>query len=72
MFILCSRCSTDDTAQYTAMAVNLHGQASSQGSIIVKSKPFNLITRGFKCKAMDVQQGCTRWLSYTHKPTPKL
>ncbi|XP_065809214.1 M-protein, striated muscle isoform X3 [Labrus bergylta] len=30
------RCSTDDTAQYTAVAVNLHGQASSQASIIVK------------------------------------
>uniref|UniRef100_A0A665UZI3 Myomesin-2-like n=1 Tax=Echeneis naucrates TaxID=173247 RepID=A0A665UZI3_ECHNA len=31
------RCSTDDTAQYTAVAGNSHGQASSQASIIVKS-----------------------------------
>uniref|UniRef100_A0A8D0D6C0 Myomesin 2 n=1 Tax=Sander lucioperca TaxID=283035 RepID=A0A8D0D6C0_SANLU len=30
------RCSTDDTAQYTAVACNIHGQASSQASIIVK------------------------------------
>ncbi|KAF7661326.1 hypothetical protein LDENG_00264160 [Lucifuga dentata] len=30
------KCSTDDTAQYTAVATNLHGQASSQSSIIVK------------------------------------
>uniref|UniRef100_A0A3Q1JP09 Myomesin 2a n=1 Tax=Anabas testudineus TaxID=64144 RepID=A0A3Q1JP09_ANATE len=31
-----SWCSTDDTAQYTAVAGNLHGQASSQASIVVK------------------------------------
>uniref|UniRef100_A0A7N6AJT3 Myomesin 2a n=1 Tax=Anabas testudineus TaxID=64144 RepID=A0A7N6AJT3_ANATE len=31
-----TRCSTDDTAQYTAVAGNLHGQASSQASIVVK------------------------------------
>ncbi|KAM7423966.1 hypothetical protein PAMA_000363 [Pampus argenteus] len=30
------RCSTDDTAQYTAMAGNLHGQTSTQASVIVK------------------------------------
>ncbi|KAM6943350.1 M-protein, striated muscle [Xenentodon cancila] len=30
------RCSTDDTAQYTAVAGNIHGQASSQASVIVK------------------------------------
>lgn len=30
------RCSTDDTAQYTAVAGNPHGQASSQASVIVK------------------------------------
>nr|XP_020471314.1 myomesin-2-like [Monopterus albus] len=30
------RCSTDDTALYTAVAANLHGQASSQAAIIVK------------------------------------
>uniref|UniRef100_A0A8C2WSP3 Myomesin 2 n=1 Tax=Cyclopterus lumpus TaxID=8103 RepID=A0A8C2WSP3_CYCLU len=33
------RCSTDDTAQYTAVACNSHGQASSQASVIVKSDP---------------------------------
>uniref|UniRef100_A0A7N6BKC1 Myomesin 2a n=1 Tax=Anabas testudineus TaxID=64144 RepID=A0A7N6BKC1_ANATE len=36
-----SWCSTDDTAQYTAVAGNLHGQASSQASIVVKSKNHN-------------------------------
>uniref|UniRef100_A0A8P4GGF0 Myomesin-2 n=1 Tax=Dicentrarchus labrax TaxID=13489 RepID=A0A8P4GGF0_DICLA len=36
-------CSTDDTAQYTVVAGNNHGQASSQASIIVKSKSFYLI-----------------------------
>lgn len=37
--LLClRRCSTDDTAQYTVVASNVHGQASSQASIIVKSK----------------------------------
>ncbi|XP_034044528.1 myomesin-2 [Thalassophryne amazonica] len=30
------RCSIDDTAQYTVVAGNLHGQVSSQASIIVK------------------------------------
>lgn len=30
------RCSTDDTAQYTAVAGNSHGQVSTQASIIVK------------------------------------
>uniref|UniRef100_A0AAQ5YCB4 Myomesin 2a n=1 Tax=Amphiprion ocellaris TaxID=80972 RepID=A0AAQ5YCB4_AMPOC len=37
------RCSTDDTAQYTAVAANSHGQASSQASVIVKSKSLCLI-----------------------------
>lgn len=37
------RCSTDDTAQYTAMAGNIHGQASCQASIIVKSKSVYLL-----------------------------
>ncbi|XP_035256170.1 myomesin-2 [Anguilla anguilla] len=31
-----TRCSTDDTALYTAVATNLHGQASSQAAVIVK------------------------------------
>uniref|UniRef100_A0A672TDJ8 Myomesin-2-like n=1 Tax=Sinocyclocheilus grahami TaxID=75366 RepID=A0A672TDJ8_SINGR len=34
-------CATDDTAMYTAVASNSHGQASSQASIIVKSKTFS-------------------------------
>uniref|UniRef100_A0A668ALF8 Myomesin 2 n=1 Tax=Myripristis murdjan TaxID=586833 RepID=A0A668ALF8_9TELE len=35
--LLClRRCSTDDTAQYTVVASNVHGQASSQASVIVK------------------------------------
>lgn len=32
------RCETDDTAQYTAVASNIHGQVSTQASVIVKSK----------------------------------
>uniref|UniRef100_A0A8C1SGX5 Myomesin 2 n=1 Tax=Cyprinus carpio TaxID=7962 RepID=A0A8C1SGX5_CYPCA len=35
------RCATDDTAMYTAVASNTHGQVSSQASIIVKSKTFS-------------------------------
>uniref|UniRef100_A0A8C1YHG1 Myomesin 2 n=1 Tax=Cyprinus carpio TaxID=7962 RepID=A0A8C1YHG1_CYPCA len=31
------RCATDDTAMYTAVASNTHGQVSSQASIIVKN-----------------------------------
>ncbi|KAI5108533.1 myomesin-2, partial [Silurus meridionalis] len=30
------KCGIDDTAQYTAVAVNTHGQASSQAAVIVK------------------------------------
>ncbi|XP_010887247.2 myomesin-2 isoform X1 [Esox lucius] len=30
------KCETDDTAQYTAVAANIHGQVSSQASVIVK------------------------------------
>uniref|UniRef100_A0A8C7SV18 Myomesin 2 n=1 Tax=Oncorhynchus mykiss TaxID=8022 RepID=A0A8C7SV18_ONCMY len=33
-----AKCETDDTAQYTAMAGNIHGQVSTQASVIVKSK----------------------------------
>lgn len=32
------RCGIDDTAQYTAVAANTHGQASSLASVIVKSE----------------------------------
>ncbi|XP_036812142.1 myomesin-2 isoform X1 [Oncorhynchus mykiss] len=31
-----AKCETDDTAQYTAMAGNIHGQVSTQASVIVK------------------------------------
>lgn len=34
------RCTTDDTALYTAVATNIHGQASSQAAVVVKSKSF--------------------------------
>uniref|UniRef100_A0A4W6CN83 Myomesin 2 n=1 Tax=Lates calcarifer TaxID=8187 RepID=A0A4W6CN83_LATCA len=34
-FLCFYRCSTDDTAQYTVVASNIHGQASSQASIIL-------------------------------------
>uniref|UniRef100_A0A3P8P4C2 Myomesin 2a n=1 Tax=Astatotilapia calliptera TaxID=8154 RepID=A0A3P8P4C2_ASTCA len=54
------RCSTDDTAQYTAMAVNLHGQASSQASIIVKR---------FK----QEEESCSyAWLPYEASMLPKI
>uniref|UniRef100_A0A8C7LGE8 Myomesin 2 n=1 Tax=Oncorhynchus kisutch TaxID=8019 RepID=A0A8C7LGE8_ONCKI len=33
-----AKCETDDTAQYTAVAGNIHGQVSTQASVIVKSK----------------------------------
>uniref|UniRef100_A0A674F4D5 Myomesin 2 n=1 Tax=Salmo trutta TaxID=8032 RepID=A0A674F4D5_SALTR len=32
-------CETDDTAQYTAVASNIHGQVSTQASVIVKIYP---------------------------------
>ncbi|XP_041639567.1 myomesin-2 [Cheilinus undulatus] len=54
------RCTTDDTAQYTAVAVNLHGQASSQASIIVKR---------FKLE----EESCPyAWLPYEAAMIPKI
>uniref|UniRef100_A0A673KKD1 Myomesin-2-like n=1 Tax=Sinocyclocheilus rhinocerous TaxID=307959 RepID=A0A673KKD1_9TELE len=52
-------CATDDTAMYTAVASNSHGQASSQASIIVKSKTFypvlwNLIMHRTKWLFMSI------------------
>uniref|UniRef100_A0A8C5FEX9 Myomesin 2 n=1 Tax=Gadus morhua TaxID=8049 RepID=A0A8C5FEX9_GADMO len=41
------RCGTDDTAQYSAVASNIHGQASSQASIIVKSKHCSFSAPGY-------------------------
>ena len=37
------RCTTDDTAQYTVVASNNHGQASCQAAVMIKSKSFFLI-----------------------------
>ncbi|XP_044057528.1 myomesin-2 isoform X1 [Siniperca chuatsi] len=54
------RCSTDDTAQYTAVAGNIHGQASSQASIIVKR---------FK----QEEESCPyAWLPFTAAMLPKI
>ncbi|XP_074522002.1 myomesin-2 isoform X1 [Halichoeres trimaculatus] len=54
------RCSTDDTAQYTAVAVNIHGQASSQASVIVKR---------FK---MEEETCPYAWLPYEAAMLPKI
>uniref|UniRef100_A0A9J7XJT6 Myomesin 2 n=1 Tax=Cyprinus carpio carpio TaxID=630221 RepID=A0A9J7XJT6_CYPCA len=51
------KCATDDTAMYTAVASNTHGQASSQASIIVKITIYFL----FKCPRLIL--GCLT--SYT-------
>ncbi|XP_053295212.1 myomesin-2 [Pleuronectes platessa] len=54
------RCCTDDTAQYTAVAGNLHGQASTQASIIVKR---------FK----EDEETCPyAWLPFTASMLPKI
>ncbi|XP_072236495.1 myomesin-2 [Leuresthes tenuis] len=54
------RCSTDDTAQYTVVAGNSHGQASSQASIIVKR---------FK----EEEESCSyAWLPFTAAMLPKI
>uniref|UniRef100_A0A672FNF5 Myomesin-2-like n=1 Tax=Salarias fasciatus TaxID=181472 RepID=A0A672FNF5_SALFA len=38
LYYLFCRCTTDDTALYTAVAGNSHGQVSTQASVVVKSK----------------------------------
>ncbi|TDH17154.1 hypothetical protein EPR50_G00005620 [Perca flavescens] len=54
------RCSTDDTAQYTAVACNIHGQASSQASVIVK-------------RFREEEESCSyAWLPYTAAMLPKI
>ncbi|CAK6954978.1 M-protein%2C striated muscle [Scomber scombrus] len=54
------RCSTEDTAQYTVMAGNLHGQASSQASIIVK-------------RYKQEEESCPyAWLPFTAAMLPKI
>uniref|UniRef100_A0A8C9RRS4 Myomesin 2 n=1 Tax=Scleropages formosus TaxID=113540 RepID=A0A8C9RRS4_SCLFO len=51
------RCSPDDTAMYTAVATNAHGQASSQASVIVK-----------RCRGEE--ESCLyAWLPYDLFPT---
>uniref|UniRef100_A0A8C1NSM5 Myomesin 2 n=1 Tax=Cyprinus carpio TaxID=7962 RepID=A0A8C1NSM5_CYPCA len=55
------KCATDDTAMYTAVASNTHGQASSQASIIVKSKTFSPGAKRKKCPRLIL--GCLT--SYT-------
>uniref|UniRef100_A0AAQ5Y519 Myomesin 2a n=1 Tax=Amphiprion ocellaris TaxID=80972 RepID=A0AAQ5Y519_AMPOC len=54
------RCSTDDTAQYTAVAANSHGQASSQASVIVK-------------RFRQEDESCPyAWLPFTAAMLPKI
>uniref|UniRef100_G3PU89 Myomesin 2a n=1 Tax=Gasterosteus aculeatus aculeatus TaxID=481459 RepID=G3PU89_GASAC len=54
------RCSTDDTAQYAAVACNSHGQASTQASVIVK-----------RFKQED--ESCSyAWLPYTAAMLPQI
>ncbi|TNN55141.1 Myomesin-2 [Liparis tanakae] len=54
------RCSTDDTAMYTAMACNSHGQASSQASVIVK-------------RYKQEEESCSyAWLPFTAAMLPQI
>ncbi|XP_074469498.1 myomesin-2 isoform X2 [Sebastes fasciatus] len=54
------RCSTDDTAQYTVVACNSHGQASSQASVIVK-------------RFRQEEESCSyAWLPFTAAMLPKI
>ncbi|XP_018604826.2 myomesin-2 isoform X2 [Scleropages formosus] len=54
------RCSPDDTAMYTAVATNAHGQASSQASVIVK-----------RCRGEE--ESCLyAWLPYEFSMLPEI
>ncbi|KAF3686335.1 Myomesin-2 165 kDa connectin-associated protein [Channa argus] len=54
------RCTTDDTAQYTAVAGNIHGQASSQAAIVVK-------------RFRQEEESCPyAWLPFTAAMLPKI
>ncbi|KAJ8013716.1 hypothetical protein DPEC_G00032670 [Dallia pectoralis] len=54
------KCVTDDTAQYTAVASNIHGQASSQAAVIVK-------------KYREEGHSCSyAWLPYTIPMLPEI
>ncbi|KAM3877509.1 myomesin-2 [Diretmus argenteus] len=55
-----SKCATDDTAQYTAVAGNLHGQVSTQASVIVKR---------FK---QEEETSVYSWLPYSAAMLPKI
>lgn len=54
MYMCICRCSTDDTAQYTVVASNIYGQASSQAAILVKSKSFYPAVLGLICTLYSV------------------
>lgn len=54
------RCTTDDTAQYTAVATNSHGQASTQASVVVKR---------YKQEEESCPYG---WLPFTAAMLPKI
>uniref|UniRef100_A0A3B5LWU1 Myomesin 2a n=1 Tax=Xiphophorus couchianus TaxID=32473 RepID=A0A3B5LWU1_9TELE len=50
--LLIPRCTTEDTSQFTAVAGNIHGQASSQASVIVKRKFFRYFSLPSKIPEM--------------------
>ncbi|XP_016106920.1 myomesin-2-like [Sinocyclocheilus grahami] len=54
------KCATDDTAMYTAVASNSHGQASSQASIIVK-----------RCKEEEKSTPYS-WMPYQYAILPEI
>uniref|UniRef100_A0A9J7WV94 Myomesin 2 n=1 Tax=Cyprinus carpio carpio TaxID=630221 RepID=A0A9J7WV94_CYPCA len=54
------KCATDDTAMYTAVASNTHGQASSQASIIVK-----------RCKEEEMSTPYS-WMPYQYAVLPEI
>ncbi|MCI4376782.1 hypothetical protein PGIGA_G00192200 [Pangasianodon gigas] len=54
------KCGIDDTAQYTAVAANTHGQASSQAAVIVK-------------RAKDEEKFCPfSWMPYEYAILPEI
>uniref|UniRef100_A0AAV2LQV1 Myomesin 2 n=1 Tax=Knipowitschia caucasica TaxID=637954 RepID=A0AAV2LQV1_KNICA len=54
------RCSTEDTAQFTAVAGNLHGQASTQATVVVKR---------YKQEEESCPYG---WIPFTASMLPKI
>ncbi|XP_060780608.1 myomesin-2 [Neoarius graeffei] len=54
------KCDLDDTAQYTAVAANVHGQASSQAAVIVK-------------RLKDAEKTCPfSWMPYHYAILPEI